>query len=101
MLRGPSNGYMDEVLHGLLHVYAYIDDILVASKDTNSHRQHMQEVFQRLSHFSLNLNVDKCVFGAPSINFLEHHTDASGIASLPDKISSIQDFPTPTPIKQL
>lgn len=33
--------------------------------------------------------------------FSGHHTDANGLAPLPHKISSIQDFPTQTSIKQL
>ncbi|CAE1295323.1 unnamed protein product [Acanthosepion pharaonis] len=63
--------------------------------------QDPREVFQRLSHYGLKLNLDKCVFGTPSVDFLGHHTDANNIAPLPDKISSIRDFPTPTSIKQL
>ena len=92
---------MDEVLRGLPYVYAYIDDILVASKDDDSHKQHLREVFRRLSHCGLRLNLDKCVFGAPSIEFLGHNIDAEGITPLPTKISAIQDFPTPTSMKQL
>ncbi|CAE1297034.1 unnamed protein product [Acanthosepion pharaonis] len=38
---------IDEVLRGLLHVYAYIDDILVASTDADSHRQHLRETFSK------------------------------------------------------
>ena len=92
---------MVEVLHGLPFVDAYIDDTLVVSKDVGFHKQHLYEVFQRLSHCVLKLNLGKCIFGAPSIDFLGHHTDASGIAPLPAKVSSIQDFPTPTSIKLL
>ena len=75
---------MDEFLHRLPIVYAYVDDILVASKDEESNKQHLREV--------LRLKLDKCVFGAPSIEFLGHITDAEGITSLPMKISAIQDF---------
>ena len=82
-------------------MYVYIDDILVASKDEESNKQNLCEVFRRLSHYRQRLNLDKFVFGAPSIEFLEHHTDADGITPLPTKISAIQDFPTPTSIKQL
>ena len=61
----------------------------------------LAELFRRLSHYGLRLNLDKCVFGAPSIEFLGHNTDAEGITPQPTKISAIQDFPTPTSIKQL
>ena len=88
---------MDKVLR----VYAYIDDMLVASKDKESHMQHLKEVFRQLSYYWLHLNLDKCVFEAPSIEFLAHCTNVDGITPLQTKINSIQDFPMPTSIKQL
>ena len=93
--------FMDEVLRGLPAVYAYIDDILIASNNKNAHMQHLKEVFERLSHFGLHINLEKCVFGAPSMDFLGHRIDENGITPLPEKVASIQDFPTPTSMKQL
>ena len=80
-------------------MYIYIDDILVASKDEESHKPHLSEVF-RLSH-GLCLNLDKCVFGTPGIDFLGHHADTDEITPLQTKINTIQNLPTPTSIKQL
>lgn len=41
---------MDEVLRGLNYVFVYyIDDILEASEDEDQHRQHLDQVFRRLS----------------------------------------------------
>lgn len=100
MLFGLRNSVY-EMLHRLPYICAYTNNILVASKDVNSHRQHLPEVFQWLSHNSLKLNLDKYVFRAPSIDFLRHHTDMNGISPLPAKIGSIQDFSMPTSIKQL
>ena len=91
---------MDEVLHGLPFVYAYIDDILIASKDATSHKQHLNEVLWRLIHYGFQINLDKCVFGSTHIDFLGHHTDANGIAPLPEKIKAIQEFPVPTTIEK-
>ncbi|CAE1266118.1 unnamed protein product [Acanthosepion pharaonis] len=42
---------MDEVLRGLPSFFDYIDDILIASEDAASHKRHLNEVFQRLSHY--------------------------------------------------
>ena len=80
---------MDEALRALPEVYAYIDDILVASKDEESHEQHLREVFRRLLYYGLRLNLNKCVFGAPSFEFIGHPADADGITHLPTKISAI------------
>lgn len=53
---------IDEVLCGLPYAYAYIDDVLIASKTPEEHRDHLQSVFKRLQHYGLKLNVDKCLF---------------------------------------
>ena len=91
----------DEVLQGLPFVYAYIDDILIASKDTTSYKQHLNEVLRRLANYGFQINLDKCVFGSTHIDFLGHYTDANGIAPLPEKIKAIQEFSVPTIIRQL
>lgn len=92
---------MDEVLRGFPFVFAYIDDILIASEDTATHKRHLNEVFQRLSHFGFCINLDKCVFGSDHIDFLGHYTDANGITPVADKVKTIADFPVPASVKQL
>ena len=92
---------MDEVLRGLLFVYAYIDDIQIASKDATSHKRHLNKVLRHLTHYGFQINLDKCIFGSTFIDFPGHYTDANGIAPLPEKIKAIQEFPVPTTIRQL
>ena len=43
--------FMDEILRGLDFAFAYIDDVLVASKDVVEHKQHLREVFRRLDEY--------------------------------------------------
>ena len=70
---------MYEVLRGLPYVYTHMDDVLVASKDEESHKQNLHEVFIQLSHYGLHLNLDKCVFEVTSIEFQGHHANTDGI----------------------
>ena len=37
--------FIDQVLYGLIFSYAYLDDVLVASKDTDKYLQHLRVVF--------------------------------------------------------
>ncbi len=45
--------FIDEVFQGLDCVFAYIDDILVASKNSEQNKKHLEQVFERLSFHGL------------------------------------------------
>ena len=93
--------FMDQVLRGLDFCYDYIDDVLVASSSPEEHKQHLRQVFQRLRHYGIIINPQKCVFGAPSIEFLGHLVDSDGIHPLPAKVQAIVAFPQPKSRRQL
>nr|VZI28875.1 unnamed protein product [Spirometra erinaceieuropaei] len=93
--------FVDRVLRGLPFVYAYIDDLLVASSTAEEHMEHLATVFDRLQQFGVVLNPSKCVFGVPSLEFLGHLVESHGIRPLPSKVAAIRDFPPPTSKRQL
>lgn len=49
---------MDEVLRELTFTFAYIDKVLIASWDIKEHHGHLQQVFERVAHFVLKINVN-------------------------------------------
>ena len=51
---------MDQVIRGLSFVTTYQDDILIHSKDEQSHRCHLQEVFEFLTQAGLTIRGIKC-----------------------------------------
>ncbi|GBM89585.1 Retrovirus-related Pol polyprotein from transposon opus [Araneus ventricosus] len=61
--------FIDEVIRGLPGVYAFVDDILIASKNHEDHYHHLKTLFSRLDEYGLCMNVSKCTFGASTINF--------------------------------
>ena len=93
--------FMDQVLRGLDFCYVYVDDILVASENPEQHKQHLRLVFERLKQHGIIVNLQKCKFGVPSLDFLGHLVDSSGIHPLPDKVQAVTDFPQPTSRRQL
>ncbi|BHF70007.1 hypothetical protein SprV_0301305600 [Sparganum proliferum] len=93
--------FIDRVLRGLPFVYAYIDDLLVASRNAEEHKEHLALVFDRLDQFGVVINPSKCVLGVPSLDFLGHHVDAQGLRPLSSKVEAIRDFPLPTSKRQL
>ncbi|BHF80139.1 hypothetical protein SprV_0702326300 [Sparganum proliferum] len=93
--------FIDRVLRGLPFVYAYIDDLLVASRNAEEHKEHLALVFDRLDQFGVVINPSKCVLGVPSLDFLGHHVDAQGLRPLSSKVEAIRGIPPPTSKRQL
>lgn len=90
-----------EVCRGLDFIFAYIDDICIASKSPEEHLEHLRINFERLLKYKLAVNVSKCDFGKSETKFLGHQVTAAGLLPLPDKIKVIRDFPLPTIVSQL
>lgn len=93
--------FIDAVLRGLPFVYAYIDDLLVASASEREHLQHLQQLFHRLTDYGVIINPQKCEFEVFSLSFLGHLIDKEGIRPLPEKVQSIVDYQAPTSLRKL
>ena len=87
--------FIDQVLRGLPCVYAYIDDVLIASSSPSDHHAHLRQVFERFQQFGVVINPTKCEFGVSSIQFLGHLVTTEGVTPLPDKVQSLLDYPPP------
>lgn len=92
---------MDGILGELPFCVCYIDDILIFSSSKEEHLQHLQTVLDRLQQNGLVVRYDKCTFGAQEVEFLGHKLSANGVAPLPDKVSAVRQFPTPSTVKAL
>ncbi|BHF71159.1 hypothetical protein SprV_0401421400 [Sparganum proliferum] len=93
--------FTDEILRSLPFAYAYINDILVASSSAEEHASHLRLIFDRFQQHGLQLNVDKCVFGVNSLDFLGHHVNQHGLTPLIEKVQCILSFPVPNTLTQL
>jgi hypothetical protein len=66
---------LDTVTADLAAAFAYLVDVIIAS--------------------SLVLNLEKCVFGQPEVEFLGHRVSARGVEPLEDHVAAIRDFKPP------
>lgn len=87
---------VNKALHGLDFIFAYIDDILIASNSTEEHLAHLEIVFTRLKNFNLAINTEKCEFGKSELTFLGHVITKNGFKPLPDRVEAIKQVPLPT-----
>ena len=94
---------MGHILRGLEYRFAliYIDDIIIFSKSVDEHLDHLEEVFRRLRDANVKLNPKKCSFVKQRVEYLGHVVTPEGISPNPDKVRVVQEFPTPTNLKEL
>ena len=80
---------------------AYMDDIVVKTKDRATLIPDLQETFANLRKINLKLNPEKCVFGVPSGKLLGFLVSQRGIEANPDKIKAIEQIEAPKRIKDV
>ncbi len=92
---------MDRATDGLEGVFAYMDDSRVGSPDRLTHLRHLEAFFNASATNGLAINLEKCVFAAPSLELLGHMISATGAAPTADHATEIENCPPPQDIKQL
>ena len=92
---------MDEIFNNLDFVFVYIDDILIASPNHETHREHVTTVFNLLNQAGLQVNQPKCEFGKHEIEFLGHFVTAEGLRPSAQKVKAIQEYRQPNSSKEL
>ena len=93
---------MDTVLMGLNFdiCLAYLDDIIVYSRDLQSHMERLERLFQRLQEANLKLKPSKCSIMQKRVSFLGYIVSESGIGTDPSKIEAVRNWPVPTNLRQ-
>ena len=62
---------------------------------------HQEEVFRRLREANVKLNPKKCNFVKQKVEYLGHVVTSDGISPNLDKVRVVQEFPTPSNLKEL
>jgi hypothetical protein len=73
-------------------VVAFIDDILIYSKNNEDHGNHLHIVLQRLRDHCLYAKFSKCEFWRDSVKFLGHTISSEGISVDPTKVQEVMDW---------
>ncbi|GBG91783.1 hypothetical protein CBR_g53672 [Chara braunii] len=79
----------------------YLDDILVFSKTTREHAEHLALVLQSLRDSQYKINREKSSFGVPSVIYLGHVISGDGLAPEAAKVAAIQDRPQPQTVRDV
>lgn len=94
---------MNNVFFDLLDagVLCYLDNLLLYTKDVESHRVLLDKVFCILAKNKLYIKAKKCHLFLTKVNFLGHVVDANGVSLESTKVSAIRDWPVLENVNQV
>lgn len=94
---------VNEILFDVLgpQCLAYMDDIILFSKDAKQHLKTLETVLHKLSDAGIKVNAQKCHFFADTITFLGYQLTTNGLTMNSEKLKAIQEMPEPKNKKQL
>ncbi len=71
----------------------YLDDVIVHAPNAVIHEKSLRATFAALSHRNLTLNMDKCLFVKPGVDFVGFHVSAECLSPLHSNIEAIHQVP--------
>ncbi|KAL5570722.1 hypothetical protein UlMin_020319 [Ulmus minor] len=77
-------------------VIVFIDDILVYSKSTKEHEEHLRLILQTLRDHQLFAKFKKCEFWLNQVAFLGHVISKDGVAVDPSKVEAVENWKPPS-----
>lgn len=85
---------MNQVFFELLDngVIVYLDDILIYSRDIESHKLLLDKVFSLMQQHKLYLKEKKCHLFLTRVNFLGHVVDENGVSLESNKVNAIKNW---------
>lgn len=79
----------------------YLDNVIIFSKTFEEMLANLREVFLRLKEANLKLNPKKCNFFGRKAKYLDYVVSEKDIATDPEKIETVRDWPVPRSKKQM
>jgi hypothetical protein len=95
--------YMTDNLYEFINdfVAIYFDDIVIFSKDLESHWRHVRTVLERMRKKKINFKLKKCVFAQKEVPYLGHIINGLTTRMQEEKLKAILEWPTPERTKDI
>jgi hypothetical protein len=89
---------MNRVFHDYLDQFTvfFIDDILIYSRTSEEHEEHLRKALERLRREKLYAKLEKCEFWLDSVSFLRHVILGEGVAVDLEKVKAMVEWTRPT-----
>ncbi len=82
-------------------LHMFLDDLIVVSKDLDSHLQQLSLIFQKLTQAGLKVKLTICEFLKSCIAFLGHLVDGDGIHTVDSKVTAVKNLLTPKSVENV
>ncbi|GJU97129.1 ty3-gypsy retrotransposon protein [Tanacetum coccineum] len=94
---------MNDIFRDVLRrfVLVFFDDILIYSHTHEQHYDHLHHVFSVLTKHKYYAKLSKCIFCVHEVQYLGHVISSKGVATDPEKLKAIQEWPKPNSITGL
>ena len=94
---------MNTTLRSLLRkcVLVFFDDILIFSRTYEEHLEHIRQVIELLQRDQWQVKMSKCRFAQRQLRYLGHIISTEGVATDPEKIQAVVQWPSPETVKEL
>ena len=79
----------------------YFDDVLIFSKNSDEHLQHLHLIFPNLRAANIKLHPSKCQFATREVKYLGHVVTKNGIKVNPENTEKVNNFQIPKTAKQV
>ncbi|GJV89691.1 reverse transcriptase domain-containing protein [Tanacetum coccineum] len=83
------------------YLEAYVDDIVIKSKDEKMLLANVAETFDNLRKINMKLNPKKCSFGVEEGKFLSYMVSSEAICANPKKTRILADLQSPRMLKEM
>ena len=100
---GTFERLMEVAMRGLqwTSCLVYLDDIVVFSRDFDSHLCRLGQVLGRLETAGLKVKPSKCHLAQKEVAFLGHIVGADGVKTDPRKVAAVREWPTPATLTEV
>lgn len=94
---------MDQILTGLkgAECFVYLDDVIIFSDTFEEHLQRLNRVLGRFREVHLKINLAKCEFAMPEVEYLGHVVSGAGVSPDPKTVKAVKEYPTPRTVKEV
>jgi len=82
-------------------VVVYIDDILIYTQTEEEHVELVRWVLKKLSEHGLCVNIDKCIFNVPEVEFVGFQIGTQGVQMSQKQVEDILNWPAPRSVKEV